>query len=376
MGEAIAMVKKHFGPNAVILHTRTCDTKRRLPGGAKQRVEITASQGEPPTPETKSSRIRQSEKPQTRAPVAARRTPTTDSKLTDRLITLQSSVDQLLHDRWSADDPSVPSHLKKTFQHLVESQVSTDIAAKLTRKIQRELTPAQLTNPESVRAKLTEFISTMLPVAETPRLTRSKTPHIIALVGATGVGKTTTIAKLTANHSLRHHKTVGLITTDTLRVGAADQLQTYADIIHVNLHVVSTTDQMQTALDQTRHCDIVFIDTPGCSPADADRIEDLKSLLEAAKPGETHLVLSAESNQGVIEQHTRRFEQLGFNRIIFTKLDEAIGFGVILNSLKTAHARLSFTTNGQRVPDDISPCNSEVLAHAIVSGLQIGTICA
>lgn len=366
MGEALAKVKGDFGPDAVILHTRTVETKRRLPGSPRQRVEITAGKSEAAKPKKKQTRVKQIEKSPPKSPQIA-----DDTTLADRLNALQSSVDQLLRDRWSDDNQNMPSELRQTFQSLIEAQVSADVAAQLTRKIQRELTPIQLADRDSIRNKLTQFIAAMLPIAEPPRFTRNKTPHIIALVGATGVGKTTTIAKLAANHSLRHRKTIGLITTDTLRVGAADQLQTYADIINVNLHVVSTADQMRTALNDMRHCDVVFIDTPGCSPADTCRMNDLKSLLDIAQPDETHLVLSAESNPKVIERHMHRFNHLGVNRLIFTKLDEAIGFGVILNSLKSAHARLAFTTNGQRVPDDITPCESTVLARNIISQWRV-----
>ncbi len=371
MGEALAVVKKHFGPDAVILHTRTVDTKTRLPGRARQRVEITAGRGDPKHPTPVASIPREKKRmptPSSESRLAAM--PAGDPQLATRIAALQSSVDQLLHDRWSNTNPNLPQQLRATYQSLIESQVAADIAAKLVRKIQRELTPAQLNDRNRIQTKLAEFLRSMLPVAETANVSKSGGPHVIALVGATGVGKTTTIAKLAANQTLRHHKTVGLITTDTLRVGAADQLQTYADVIHAQLHIVDTADQMRNALDALHHCNIILIDTPGCGPSDTTRLHDVRHLLDTASPDETHIVLSAEASPRAIDHHIERFNSFGINRIIFTKLDEAVGFGVILNSLKSVHARLAFTTNGQRVPEDITACRSDALTQSILSSLR------
>ncbi|MHC4611490.1 MAG: flagellar biosynthesis protein FlhF [Planctomycetota bacterium] len=226
----------------------------------------------------------------------------------------------------------------------------------------------ELANPAAVRRKLAAYVESLLPTAGPIRLASLPGPSIIALVGPTGVGKTTTIAKLAANFRLRESRNVGLITLDTYRIAAVEQLRTYAQIINVPLEVVMSPGQLPGALERLQGCDVVLIDTAGRSQNDAIRMNELKCYLDRAKPHEVHLVLSSASSQGVVDAVLARFSMLGVDRVIFTKLDEAIGFGVILNCVQEAGARLSYVTTGQDVPDDIEVGDASRVAGLILGG--------
>jgi flagellar biosynthesis protein FlhF len=167
------------------------------------------------------------------------------------------------------------------------------------------------------------------------------------------VGKTTTVAKLAADFALRKRLRVGLVTIDTYRIAAVDQLRTYAEIIGVPLEVVMTPAEMRPALERLSGCDVVLIDTAGRSQTDEIRIQELKYFLAEARPHEVHLVLSLTTGEKVIERATSSFAALGADRVIFTKLDEAAAVGMMLNCLHKAGLRLSYVTRGQDVPDDI-----------------------
>ena len=150
---------------------------------------------------------------------------------------------------------------------------------------------------------------------------------MVALVGPTGVGKTTTIAKLAANYRLREKRRVGLITVDTYRVAAVEQLRTYADIIDLPMEVVATPREMREAVARMNHLDLVLMDTAGRSPRDEVKIQELKSMLAEAEPDEVHLVLSSTAGAKSLISTAERFADVGTTALLLTKLDEAHSLG-------------------------------------------------
>jgi flagellar biosynthesis protein FlhF len=186
-------------------------------------------------------------------------------------------------------------------------------------------------------------------------------------VGPTGVGKTTTIAKLAANFRLRDRHNVGLITVDTYRIAAVEQLRTYADIIDLPMEVVSTPREMREAVCRLSHLDLVLMDTAGRSPRDELKLQELKTMLSEAAADEVHLVLSATAGAHALKKTARHFADVGTTGLILTKLDEAIGLGNLLPLLRGCDLPMSYVTNGQKVPDDIQAADRERLAAATLN---------
>jgi len=218
-----------------------------------------------------------------------------------------------------------------------------------------------------VQRKLCDYIASMVPAGGEITAVRSGRPKVVAMVGPTGVGKTTTIAKLAAHFKLRENRRVGLVTIDTYRIAAVDQLRTYAEIIDVPLEVVVTPDELTDAMARLDECDIVLIDTAGRGQNDAIRLNELKQFLDVAKPDETHLVLACNSNPTCLLQAIEHFGRIGIDRVAFTKLDEAVGFGVVLTVLRRIDKKLSYLTTGQDVPDDIEIGRGQRIAELILS---------
>lgn len=191
--------------------------------------------------------------------------------------------------------------------------------------------------------------------------------RIVALVGPTGVGKTTTIAKLAAGFRLEAKRRVGLITIDTFRIAAVQQLQAYAEIMNLPMEVVDDPKQMHSALNRLGDVDLILVDTAGRSPRSDARIAQLRSLLAAAAPDETHLVISATSSRETIINIVDGFSPIQPTSIILTKLDETIQTAGPLAALDGQSVPISYLTNGQQVPDDIQVAAAEPLVQPLLA---------
>jgi flagellar biosynthesis protein FlhF len=187
----------------------------------------------------------------------------------------------------------------------------------------------------------------------------------VALVGPTGVGKTTTIAKLAAYFSLVEGKRVGLLTVDTYRIAAVEQLKTYGHIIDIPIAVAYSQAEILPAVQKFRDYDLLLIDTAGRSHKNLMQVGELRSLLEQAKC-EVHLVLSAQMKEKDMLEAAERFATAHVERLIFSKLDETSSYGTLLNVADQAGIPLSYLTTGQKVPEDIEVAEGGRLASLLL----------
>jgi flagellar biosynthesis protein FlhF len=193
---------------------------------------------------------------------------------------------------------------------------------------------------------------------------------IIHFIGPTGVGKTTTIAKLAAEQVLKHHKKVGFITCDTYRIAAVEQLKTYATILNVPLEVVYSPQDIKKALSNLQDRDIIFMDTAGRNFRNEMYVSELNSLLKSQGDSETYLVLSLTMKYKDMKVVTNNFSKFKVDKILFTKKDETDSFGSIFNIIRDFPLMLSYITNGQNVPDDISKINIDEFIEQILEENQ------
>ncbi len=295
-----------------------------------------------------------------------------DVQIASEIASLKKLVGQVLTRTGGAGHaPAMPDALFALYTQLLEAQLADELADQIVAEVRRDLSDDALNDAESVRAAVAARLEALIPAvgdATLPKRAPDGRPLTIALVGPTGVGKTTTIAKLAATYKLRHGRSVGLITSDTYRIAAVEQLRTYANIIGLPIEVAMTPSEMKTACARLSQRDVVLIDTAGRSHTDVGRLDELGKFLDAAQPHETHLVLSSASSQRVMVTAAERFGVAKPDNVIFTKLDESVGFGVLVNAARAIGMRLSFVTTGQEVPDHIEAGCPKRLASLVLSG--------
>lgn len=391
--EALEQVRETLGPDAAVLHTR--EVKRsRLGLFSSSLVEVDASIEMPvagrfarrhspnATEAAAGNSVSESRTKRSQPLAPATATPTPDTNKPTETASTPSdalpSETELRHDSIKATLPNtndadtsnnnaqrLPAAVLESLTAMLEAGIEANLAKSLLQSATENLTSEQMNEAMLIQGRVCQLVSKSLRVAD-PLAIKSGEQTVIALIGSTGVGKTTTLAKLAASLQEDQPCNVGIITLDTLRPGAVDQLLQYAETLDAALEVVSTPNQFLPALQRLKSCDVVLIDTAGRSPNDHEQIQVLQELLVAAKPTSVQLVVSATSSISHLKVAIQQFAPLQPNGIVITKLDEAIAFGEWLSVLQQCEVPISYVAHGQHVPEDIAPANRRRLASMLL----------
>ena len=260
--------------------------------------------------------------------------------------------------------------LRLVYNKLIDNEVDEKYANDIVNEIENSL--KKESNIDSILAGVYQKIILKLGEADTIRI--GDTRKVVFFVGPTGVGKTTTIAKIASKYKLNEHKKVAFITSDTYRIAAVEQLNTYANILDVPVRVVYTDDELKNALDEFTNYDLILVDTTGRSHKNKEQRINIINLYNSVKKeerdmeSEIFLVLSVTTKYKDLISIAKAYEKLGDYKLLFTKLDETGALGNILNIKLLTGAHLSYTTAGQNVPDDIEVINVQKLAKQLLGG--------
>jgi flagellar biosynthesis protein FlhF len=257
----------------------------------------------------------------------------------------------------------LPEPLVKFQERMAEQEIWPEVWESWLAPIQRSLSDGELHEPdaaEALRSEVTTFLNDRIQEGILPDT------RIVYVAGPTGVGKTTTIAKLAAEQMFKKQRKVGFITSDTYRISAVEQLRTYASILNVPLEVVQSPGDTQRAISRLEHCDLIFMDTAGRNYRNELLVSELQSLLAPVENSETFLVMSMTGKSADMVQITEHFSKYGLDKVIFTKMDETGTCGPLFNLLHRFPLKLAYVANGQNVPDDLLKPDADWLCKVLL----------
>lgn len=294
-------------------------------------------------------------------------------KLTDKVKLIQNMMwDQ---EKDTRNGLSIPPEFAEIFRIAKASGMIKEHIDEIMKLTLEHMPMSMRTNSETVKRYFNVLLRKLAPVRVESKLTKPN-KKIIMLVGPTGVGKTTTIAKLAARFAYKKDVKyrVGIITLDTYRIGAVEQLMHYAKIMKLGIESVEDPLDFPRAIASLKHCDYIMIDTAGSSQHDHEKIGKLKQFLDAESNTsiDVSLVMSANTKFEDLREIYRKFSVLGIDTVIPTKLDETNGFGNIFSLVYENKKPISYFSVGQEVPDDLQPATADFFVDCLLNGFKKG----
>lgn len=349
--EAIEKMKKELGDESIVLSTRVIEADPQL--SRKKMFEVTAGVE---TDSRQSAAPKQSEK---------------KLNFDEELRNLTQKIYKAKQEKGLEKDFSNKKTVSDNsfdFNEIEEMLIQREVEEPYVNNIINQLKKynAFLKN-DNIDSYVVSTIGSMIPTSKF-EVRKNNKPQIISLVGPTGVGKTTCIAKLAVISKILHNLDIGLITIDTYRLGALDQLKIFSEVSNIDLLVAYEPSELAKMVEKFKKKDIVFIDTVGRSQKNEQLLQEINKFLNIVNVDETYLVLNSTSTTKTLLDVAKSFRIFNYNGFVFTKLDEAVSFGNILNLVSATNIPVKYLTNGQVIPDDIISADPEFIANLIYTG--------
>lgn len=345
MPEAMEIIKRDLGPEAVIISSRWVKEGGWLGILGPKKLEVTAAvehhASKKEAAQGESGLIRE---------------------MAELKALLKKYAENSLHKEQEPPDSKL---LLKWQQVLQELEVSHEVTNQLLKGIAESAGLAARENEELFKETVQERMARIFESAPN----QSLSSRIFVFVGPTGVGKTTTLAKLAANLALFEQKKIALLTIDTYRIGAVEQLKTYGEILNVPVEAVLTPEELNQAVERHQDKDFILVDTAGRSSRNKRMLAELQSFLTVLHPAEVFLVMSCTTKNKDLLKIADDFKLLNYTKLIFTKADETTSLGSILNLASATSKPVAYVTTGQNVPDDIEACDPQKLVKLILKAV-------
>lgn len=418
--EAIEKAKQELGPNAVIMNIKEVKPKGLFAAFKTATYEVTAALEEDTVPSMRSALqspqklheninlaadekieipvpsrsfstdMEQAVKPrrssilpketeeavirsEVSAQVAHKKREEEDSNIGKRLDNLSSMLEEKLGTAAKEEMVKPVSSeelefLRIVYRTMIRNEVNEKYANQIVDEVERFIRPGN--SVDTILSNVYQKLILRFGRPNTIELSTKK-PKVIFFIGPTGVGKTTTIAKIASKYRVEENRKVAFITADTYRIAATEQLRVYANILDAPMSIVYSSEEMNAAVERLADYDLVFVDTAGFSHRNETQREDIKRLIlgvDAAYEKEVYLVLSATTKYQDLLDIADIYHEISDYKLIFTKLDETTAYGNILNVKLYSGADLSYVTTGQNVPDDIEVINTQKLVKQLLGG--------
>ncbi|WP_316570372.1 flagellar biosynthesis protein FlhF [Neobacillus sp. YIM B06451] len=372
--EAYPLIFKDLGTSAFILNSKEIKVGGIFGLFGRKRVEVVAaadiSKESPPKEE-----VRQPEPLQMESSIAEAVSQEIFSEkevlkgISDKEVLREiSEVKGLIHSmlKSGTEEQKLPGPLEKWMKHLEDQEVDQEVIQYIVKKAEQM---GKRAGEEEMGGLILKIVTELFQegvASEPEKSVPVGPPSLITLVGPTGVGKTTTIAKLAAARAFKKKQRVGLLTSDTFRIAAVEQLLTYADILNIPLEVVMKEDELETAMKTMKGRHVVFMDTAGRNYLERQYINEVNQFLRYDTRQENYLVLSMTSRWRDMKKIVEQMKAVPIDKLILTKWDETTCYGAALNMAYHYPYPLAFICTGQEVPQDIMPAEAEYMAKKLL----------
>lgn len=371
--EAVMKAKDEMGSNAIVLNIKTIKQRGIRKFFKKDIVEVTAALEEKTTTSIPLDKISLA--------IGKEDLEASDKQrvaIEEKLDNLQTMLEQRISDNVKksvTQEVKVEKNVNHTFMQLIYNQlIENEVDEKYVNQIISEIESSlrKENTLDTILASVYQKIVLKLGLPD-PIILQEKNPQIVFFIGPTGVGKTTTIAKIASDFKINKNAKVALITSDTYRIAAVEQLRTYANILNVSLSVVYTVEELNNEIANYKDYDLILVDTAGRSHKNKEQYQEIEHFVnDCVIPEEftkkMYLVLSATSKYRDLKNIVDVYDQVGKYSLIFTKTDETTSLGNVFNIRLKTNADLSYITGGQTVPDDISIIDPQMLAKSLLGG--------
>ncbi|WP_334099941.1 flagellar biosynthesis protein FlhF [Thermotoga petrophila] len=351
--EAMIMIRRELGENAVILSSRRIKKGGFFGIGGKTYFEVTAAvEKERKREENTSYRLQE---------ILVKNRQSSNDNIKGEFDEIKRTINEIKQMLVTEKRQTLPEGLSKILYGMEKQEILPEIRYKLIDFLRMKFGDLDPNSNETFKILSEQFAN--LVKTNAPDFKNAK----VLFVGTTGVGKTTSLAKLAARFKIDEKKRVAILTLDTYRIAAAEQLKIYADIMDIPMKIAYTPKEAEYEMMALKDYDIVLVDTAGRSHQNDLQMSELRALSEAVKPNITFLVISMNYKLDDVKRIVERFSTVKPTHIILTKMDETSVYGTFVNISEITGLPIAFVTNGQRVPDDIFEANPMELAR-IVAG--------
>jgi flagellar biosynthesis protein FlhF len=372
MAEAMQKVRKELGEDAVILNSKVIYTRGFLGLFKKKNLEVIAAIDPQVVKEKKERKAALTQKPIQDKPIVEKKKIDPSPKRSDGVEKELKELKQMIQTLTSKSQyDHYPEEIKEVLIYLQQHDLEESLVFKTAEYLiaNREEKSMQGASAEdNTLALAKQFLQDKLSNVPSGGVTYQK--KYINVIGPTGVGKTTTLAKMAAEAVIEKRKKIAFITTDTYRIAAIEQLKTYAQLLNVPVEVVYKVEDFKKAIEKFSDFDLIFIDTAGRNFREKKYVEDLQKIIDFNEEMETYLVLSLTSKENDLKEIIHQFSTIDINKFIFTKLDETSSYGTMINLMVDYKIGTAYVTTGQSVPEDIEEMEKERTVHLLFKGYK------
>jgi flagellar biosynthesis protein FlhF len=364
--EALRNAQKECGEDAIVISTKKISTKDSRGNSDMYEIIVALEDGVSPKKVTKKSH-----------PKPQQSTINQDTSFYDfrsEIARMQEAIEEVQKTLWKPKsqlfDLVIPPEFSRIYSLFEKNEFDQEMTYTILKKTIKQLPMALKSNPKKIENFFKLILRRVIPIKHEMML-KEYQRKIVMMVGPTGVGKTTTIAKLAARYAYKvdNPYKVGIITLDSFRVGAIEQLKSYAQIMRIPLEVVRKPEDLVESIIRLKDCNYIFIDTAGSSQYDIDKIEVINEYQIKLDdiPIEKTLVLPANIKHSDLQEIYHSYSRLDINNLIFTKLDETKSFGNLISFAHKSKKSISFLSVGQNVPDDLLVASSDYLIECFLT---------